>query len=99
MLNSDKPNIDKVLGTKDKERQAEIFLQVANAPVIDIMIRFDGRTGGLDVAVVGGKLDLEQFNRIVDAVKEQLRKQELEAVIGQARQAEPIQDGEDVPAD
>ena len=75
-----RPNIDKILQTKDKAKQGEIFLSVANAPVVDLLIRLDGRTGQISVGTMGGKLELATIYKMMDGARELLHEQELQAV-------------------
>jgi hypothetical protein len=75
-----KPNIDKILQTKDKAKQGEIFLSVANAPVWDLLIRLDGRTGQISFGSMGGKLELAMIYKMLDGARDLLHQQELQAV-------------------
>jgi hypothetical protein len=83
-----KLNIDKVLQTKDKAKQAEVFLSIANAPVIDLVIRYDGRTDQLAVTTIGGDIPLPAAYSLLDKAREMLHNKELEAV---AQKEKPAQ--------
>jgi hypothetical protein len=81
MLESNKKlNIDKILQTKDKDKQGEIFLNVANAPVLDLIVRFDGRTGQISIGTMGGQIPIAAIYKMLDGARELLHQQELQAV-------------------
>jgi hypothetical protein len=77
--NKQKINIDKILQTKDKDKQGEIFLSVANAPVWDLIVRLDARTGQITLGTMGGRLELATIYKMLDGARDLLHQQELQA--------------------
>ena len=78
-----KNKIADLLATKNQDEQADRIqhlLQMAQAPVIDLIVRADMRTGSISLHLVGPNLPAVDIHRILDAAKEHLRKQELEAM-------------------
>jgi len=76
----DSLNIDKLLNTKDKAKQAETFLRVANAPVIDLIIRYDGRTDKIVISSIGGQVPLPVIYKLLDMARDTLHNEELKAL-------------------
>jgi hypothetical protein len=75
--------ISELLSTKNAHEQAEriqTLMNMASAPVIDLIVRADMRTGSISLHLVGPDLPAVDIHRILDAAKEYLRKQELEAM-------------------
>ena len=56
----------------------------ATAPVIDLVIRYDGRTGQVGLTVIGGQVDFSGAYQLLDAARALVQKQEREALLGQA---------------
>jgi len=53
----------------------------ATAPVIDLVIRYDGRTGQVGLTVIGGSTDYESAYRLLDAARVVVQRQEREALL------------------
>jgi hypothetical protein len=45
--------IEDVTGSKNKVVQAQAYIKVVTAPVIELIVRWDGRTGVVSVASIG----------------------------------------------
>ena len=73
-------NIDKIVGTKDKTKQAEVFLKLVNAPVVDLIVRFDTRNNQVMVGGFGGQLEVAAIYKILDLARDTLREQELKTL-------------------
>lgn len=50
-------------------------------PVIDLVIRYDGRTGQVGLTVIGGSIDFEAAYRLLDAARVVVQQQEREALL------------------
>lgn len=77
---SEKVDINAITGTKDKQKQGEAFLNILNAPVVDLVIRFDSRTGSMSLSVIGGKLEMATVYKILDAARDKLREEEIKVL-------------------
>jgi hypothetical protein len=88
--NSKKPNLAALLETKSPAVQAErvqTLLNAAVAPVVDLIIRVDARSGHLSLHSLGDpQITTEAMHQILDGAKAFLREQELSAVQQQAAQ-------------
>lgn len=70
--------IKELLGTEEEKEQVEIIKNLAAAPIIDLVIRLDGRTGKIAfVQPVGGQLGLDSAYKVLDMAREWLRAVEL----------------------
>jgi len=75
--------IHELLGTKNKKEQAEritALMGQINAPVLDLIIRFDGRTNQVGISIVGPDFQLRTLYAMLDAARDMLKKQEYEAL-------------------
>jgi hypothetical protein len=99
--NSKKPNLAALLETKSPVMQAErvqTLLNAAVAPVVDLIIRVDARSGNLSLYTLGDpQITTEAMHQILDGAKAFLREQELSALQQQA--AQPTASPEAEPAD
>ena len=74
-------SIKELLGTEDEETQVKIIKNLAGAPVIDLIVRLDGRTGQVAfVQPVGGQLDMDTVYKVLDMAREWLRAFELKNI-------------------
>ena len=60
-----------------------------NMPVVDLVIRYDGRTGQMNVSVIGPDVQIDNLYRILDGARGMLRERELEAVKASENQQQP----------
>ena len=51
-----------------------------NMPVVDLVIRYDGRTGQMNVSVIGPDVQIENLYKILDGARGLLREREIEAM-------------------
>lgn len=62
---------------KKAEKQAgPAPAQLAAAPVIDLIIRYDGRSGAVAVGALGGELTYADIYSLLDAARQVMQKQE-----------------------
>jgi len=73
------------------QQPAQQLPDPATAPVIDILIRYDGRTGRVDVTIIGGDLEFTAAYRLLDAARAVVQQQEREALLQQP--AQPVAAG------
>jgi hypothetical protein len=82
--------VSRSLETKHPEKQAEhvqTLLNATIAPVVDLIIRVDARSGNLSLHTLGDpQITTEAMHQILDVAKAFLREQELAAVQQQAAQ-------------
>lgn len=76
-----KDEVAELLGTKDKALQVERIKQVASAPVVELVVRLDGRTNQVSFSVWGGQLPPAVAYQMLDACRDLIRRDELAAVI------------------
>lgn len=50
--------------------------QLAAAPVIDLIIRYDGRSGVVSVGALGGELTYADIYSLLEAARQMMQKQE-----------------------
>ena len=75
-----KNELAELLGTSDRDEQAARLKRLLTAPVIDVVIRVDGRVDQVTgVTVIGGNLPPEVLYRVLDQVRDQVRQAELQA--------------------
>lgn len=75
-----KNELAELLGTPDREEQVARVKQLLTAPVIDVVIRVDGRVDQVTgVTVIGGNLTPAVMYRVLDQVRDQVRQAELRA--------------------
>lgn len=81
-----------ILDTKNKTeqvRRVEHLLQMANAPVVDLIVRYDTRSQQLGISVIGiTELDSEAIHQILTAAQDSLRQQEKAALQQQTQPGE-----------
>lgn len=86
--------VAELLGTRDPREQAGRIRQLG-APVVDLVIRFDGRTQKVDFTVLGGQIPPTLAYRLLDACRDLIRQEELRMVAGQpAPESLPPPEGE-----
>jgi len=81
-----------LLGTKNKKEQARrvgLMMEQINMPVIDLVIRYDGRTGQMNISVIGPDVQIDNLYRILDGARGMLRERELEAMKTRENQEQP----------
>jgi hypothetical protein len=71
------PTMEDLTGTKDKKAQAEKFLNVVNAPIIDLMVRYDSCTNRVTVGSFGGQVEVTAIYKIQDMAMDAIRQQEM----------------------
>jgi hypothetical protein len=85
-----------LLNTKNKGEQVkrvENLLQLAGAPVIDLVVRYDTRTQEIGISVIGvDDLPTEAMHQILGGAQEGLRRQEKAALQQRLEQANTPQD-------
>lgn len=82
-------DIANLLQTKDRKeqgRRVQQLVQAAQAPVLDLVIRHDARSGQTAVTVIGGNLTFQDCYFILGEAEKQLRARELE----EAKRAQPV---------
>jgi hypothetical protein len=75
--------LGEILKTNEVEKQAEIvrgLIEAASAPVIDLVIRHDTRTGQTFPVLIGGNIDYSSAYAILDQARAVLHEQELAEV-------------------
>lgn len=76
--------LSKLLGTPDREQQVERVKRLLAAPVVDVIIRVDGRADQVTaINVVGGQMSPDVFYRVLDQARDMMRRQELQALAQQ----------------
>ena len=81
-----------LLGTKNKKEQARrvgLMMEQINMPVIDLVIRYDGRTGQMNISVIGPDVQIDNLYKILDSARGMLRERELEAMKAKESQEQP----------
>lgn len=88
-------------GPNELEMAQKAAQQLAAAPVVDLVIRVDGRTGEVGVHFIGGSMDVPTFNKVLDAAREWGRQQELAGLSAGKNGALPHEEpaGEQAAAD
>lgn len=89
--------VAEILGTNNKKEQAahiQELLQMVNAPVVDLVVRFDARTQQVSVEVVGPDVLGSVAQQILEAAKNMLHQKELAAAV---ELSAPETGGENVP--
>lgn len=71
-----------VLETKDKALQIE-RVKALMMPVVDIVVRYDGRFGGVTVDLIGGQATPQQAREILTRAMEALSQKEVELLAQQ----------------
>lgn len=74
-----------MIGRKKAEAKPE---EKPLEPVIDLVVRYDSRNGGIWVTPIGGQLDVPTAVAILEAAKNHLHQAELEAARKAAQPAE-----------
>lgn len=72
-----------LLGTKNKKEQVmrvKTLMGQTNAPVVDLIVRYDGRTDQLNISLVGPDISIENLYRILDGARDMLKQREFEAM-------------------
>jgi len=75
-----KDELSELLGTSDRQAQSATVRRLLAAPVVELVIRLDGRTNQVSFNVIGGQLPPEAAYAMLDGCRELIRRQELEAV-------------------
>ena len=76
--------IAEVLGTSNVKEQLDMIqgLQMAaQAPVVDLVLRYDPRVGQIIFSVIGGNIPTDMARKILQAGLDQLHEQELKAAL------------------
>ena len=97
MTNQLPPTLNELFGTKSKKEQAkraQSLIGQINAPVVDLIIRFDGRTNQLNISLIGPDLKIEDLYKILDGARDMLRERELQAI-----NAKESQEQSDIPTE
>jgi hypothetical protein len=68
------------LKRKAKNGSQNALQQLQQAPVIDLIIRYDGRTGQVALMAIGGNLEFTGAYQLLDMARRVIRTQELAAV-------------------
>lgn len=72
--------LSQLLGTGDRAGQVARVKQLLTAPIIDVVIRVDGRADQVTgLSVIGGQLSAETLYKVLDQVRDQIRQAELQA--------------------
>jgi len=93
-----KPNpLAEKLGTSNVKEQLDIIqgLQMAaQAPVVDLVLRYDPRLGQIGFSVIGGTIPADIARKILQAGLDQLHEQELKAALSasETKEATPPQE-------
>lgn len=82
MTKNDKPTLNEIFDTKNKALQAERAAQLFN-PVFDIIVRYDGRFGSVNVDVVGGNLTPAEARQVLSQAIEGINQKEAELLAQQ----------------
>lgn len=90
------PTLAELLDTKDRRKQAERVAKLFS-PVIDIIVRFDGRSGQISMLALGGELSGADARLILNKAQEQLMQEEAQAMAQQEAANESPE--VDLPAD
>jgi hypothetical protein len=98
------PNINDLLGTKDRKLQAQRVAQLirdATAPVIDLIIRFDPRADDVTLQWVGiDRLPIEFLKKMIEQARQIIEEKEIRAKLQQEQAAQiPLPLPETPPAD
>ncbi len=85
--------LSKLLGTGDREEQVAQVKRLIAAPIIDVLIRVDGRVDQVTgVHVLGGNIPPAIFYKILDQVRDQVHQAELQAAVKGAGEPMPAQE-------
>ena len=86
-----KPTLASILQTKNKEQQVSAvqgLIQLAKTPVVDIVVRYDGRSEQVGLTIIGiEQVTTEAIYKILDMAREQVRQNELQQAAQQAQHA------------
>ncbi len=72
-----------LLGSKIREEQAQRVQELigaAKAPVIDLVIRYDGRTSQVTLAAIGGRLAPDVVYFLLEQARAKIRAEEMAAL-------------------
>jgi hypothetical protein len=80
MMKEKPVTIEQMLGTKDRGEQARRVQALVTAPVVDVIVRLDQRSGQVSVAVlgVGGQVALEGVLEILEQGRQTLLRQAIQ---------------------
>lgn len=82
MTKNGKPTLNDIFGTKNKALQAERAGQLFN-PVIDLIVRFDGRFGNVTIDAFGGHITPSEARQVLQKAIEGLNEKEAEMLAQQ----------------
>jgi hypothetical protein len=80
MIKNGKSELEEVFGTKDPKEQAErakSLLQIAQSPVIDVIVRYDMRTDTIGLQVIGADPPGEIVQKILHRAVELIHERQL----------------------
>ena len=86
------PSLNELLGTKNKKDQARLVQSLVgkfNAPVVDLVLRYDGRMDQLNISLVGPDISIENLYKILDVARDMLKRREFEAMKEKEDQGQP----------
>jgi hypothetical protein len=75
-----------ILGTAKPDEQAARVAQLLQAPVVDLIIRYDGRADRCDVVVLGGNLHVEMAYKLLERAREEIHKIEIRELTAKGEQ-------------
>jgi hypothetical protein len=82
--------LSKLLGTGDREEQVAQVKRLKAAPIIDVVIRVDGRVDQVTgVHVLGGTIPPAVFYKVLDQVRDQVHQAELQMAAQNGKPAPP----------
>lgn len=74
-----KKSISGLLGTRNKQEQIERIEKLLNAPVLELVIRFDAGREKISIDMIGGGIPVQTAYKMLDAAREIVRQMELKA--------------------
>jgi len=99
--NGQPADLASLLGTKNRDEQTakvQALLNAAQAPVVDLVIRFDARTQQVTLAAIGGRLAPDIVYFLLEQARAKLRAEELAAMASEnTRMGKGAQGGENKP--
>lgn len=85
--NNTQDELSKLLGTPDRETQVERVKRLLAAPVVELVIRLDGRNNRVTFSVMGGEVPPAVVYEMLDVCRRQVHQLELQAAAQHAGQA------------
>ena len=94
--------LHELLGTKNKKEQTKRVLSLVNqinAPVVDLVLRYDGRTDQLNISLIGPSVSIDSLYKILDGARDMLKQQEFEGMKAKENQeqAAPMSETKPIP--